>query len=218
MNKAGILLVDDHPIVRHGLARLIQLEDDLTVCGEAGNAGEALAAIPRLQPDIVLVDLVLDDEIDGFELIGRIKALDPQLPVLVLTMHDAADYLRRALQAGAQGFVNKKEAVHVLASAIRRVMGGHIYIGPDMMDQLAMVLAVEPNAESSPVSELSEREVEVLRLLGNGYRPRQVADELHVSPKTVHSHRENLKRKLNLPTASDLDRFAIRWVRDERLN
>ena len=214
-DRAKVVIVDDHPIVRHGISRLLNREDDLSVSGEAENSSEALDLLESELPDVVLVDLVLDNE-SGLDLIGRIRSRWPNLPILVVSMHDAPDYLERVLKAGAQGFVNKKESIHRLPDAIRRVLSGRVYIGENMMDVLARSLAHDEDDDTSKVDELSERELEVLRLIGQGYRPRQIAETLHVSPKTVNSHRENMKRKLDLPSTADLDQFAIRWYGEHR--
>lgn len=215
-DKARIVIVDDHPIVRHGVSRLLNREEDLTVTGEAENAAAALELLEEELPDVVLVDLVLDGE-SGLDLIASIRERWPDLPILVVSMHDAPDYLERVLKAGAQGFVNKKESIQRLADAIRRVLGGKVYIGENMMDVLARSLAADEEKEDeSRITDLSEREMEVLELIGQGYRPRQIAEALHVSPKTVNSHRENMKRKLDLETTSELDRFAIRWFTEQK--
>lgn len=213
--KARVVIVDDHPIVRHGVSRLLNREEDLSVTGEAENVAAALKLLEDDLPDVVLVDLVLDGE-SGLDLIQLIKQRWPHLPVLVVSMHDAPDYLERVLKAGAQGFVNKKESIQRLADAIRRVLSGKAYIGEDMMDVLARSLASDDEDEDGKVADLSEREMEVLELIGQGYRPRQIAESLHVSPKTVNSHRENMKRKLDLDSTAELDRFAIRWLTEHR--
>jgi len=213
--KARVVIVDDHPIVRHGISRLLNREEDLCVTGEAENSAEAMALLENEPADVVLVDLVLDGE-SGLDLIGLIRARWPKLPLLVVSMHDAPDYLERVLKAGAQGFVNKKESIHQLSDAIRRVLSGRTYIGEDMMDVLARSMASGEPGYGRRVDELSEREIEVLELIGQGFRPRQIAESLHVSPKTVNSHRENMKRKLELASTADLDQFAIRWFSESK--
>lgn len=215
-DKARVVIVDDHPIVRHGVSRLLNREEDLSVTGEAEDIATALKLLEDDLPDVVLVDLVLDGE-SGIDLIETIRERWPELPVLVVSMHDAPDYLERVLKAGAQGFVNKKESIQRLADAIRRVLTGKVYIGENMMDILARSMASDDEKdENGKVSELSEREIEVLELIGQGYRPRQIAETLHVSPKTVNSHRENMKRKLELDSTTELDRFAIRWFTERK--
>lgn len=214
--KARIVIVDDHPIVRHGVSRLLNREDDLCVSGEAEDVAGALKLLEEDLPDVVLVDLVLDGE-SGLDLIQVIRTRWPDLPVLVVSMHDAPDYLERVLKAGAQGFVNKKESIQKLSDAIRRVLSGRVYIGENMMDVLARSIANDDEGdEGTKVSDLSERELEVLELIGQGFRPRQIAETLHVSPKTVNSHRENMKRKLELANTAELDQFAIRWFTDQK--
>ena len=214
--KARVVIVDDHPIVRHGISRLLNREDDLCVTGEAEDAEGAIALLESELPDIVLVDLVLDGK-SGIDLIEDIRHRWPSLPILVVSMHDAPDYLERVLKSGAQGFVNKKESIQRLADAIRRVLSGRVYIGDNMMDVLARSLAHDDDDdEATKISDLSEREREVLKLIAKGYRPRQIAETLHVSPKTVNSHRENMKRKLELASTADLDQFAIRWFSEHK--
>lgn len=213
--KARIVIVDDHPIVRHGISRLLNREEDLCVTGEAENTAEALKLLESEPADVVLVDLVLDGE-SGLDLIREIRVRWPKLPLLVVSMHDAPDYLERVLKSGAQGFVNKKESISRLPDAIRRVLSGKTYIGEDMMEVLARSLASDEPDEEEKIADLSEREVEVLELIGQGYRPRQIAETLHVSPKTVNSHRENMKRKLELASTAELDQFAIRWASESR--
>jgi DNA-binding NarL/FixJ family response regulator len=214
--KARIVIVDDHPIVRHGITRLLNREVDLCVTGEAEDAAGALALLEEELPDVVLVDLVLDG-VSGLDLIADLRARWPKLPILVVSMHDAPDYLERVLKSGAQGFVNKKESIQRLPDAIRRVLSGRVYLGENMMDVLARSIAADDEAEEErQIAELSEREREVLALIARGYRPRQIAETLHVSPKTVNSHRENMKRKLELASTTELDQFAIRWFADHR--
>lgn len=213
--KARVVIVDDHPIVRHGISRLLNREEDLCVTGEAENSSEAMALLEGDLPDIVLVDLMLDGE-SGLDLIGIIRGRWPDLPLLVVSMHDAPDYLERVLKAGAQGFVNKKESIRQLSDAIRRVLSGRTYIGENMMDVFARSMASDESDYGRKVADLSEREIEVLELIGQGFRPRQIAETLHVSPKTVNSHRENMKRKLELESTADLDQFAIRWFSERK--
>ena len=213
--KARVVIVDDHPIVRHGISRLLNREEDLCVTGEAENTAEALKLLESEPADVALIDLVLDGE-SGLDLIGEIRARWPKLPLLVVSMHDAPDYLERVLKSGAQGFVNKKESISRLPDAIRRVLSGKTYIGEDMMEVLARSLASDEPDEEEKVADLSEREIEVLELIAQGFRPRQIAETLHVSPKTVNSHRENMKRKLELASTAELDQFAIRWASESR--
>ncbi len=213
--KARVVIVDDHPIVRHGISRLLNREEDLCVTGEAENSAEALKLLEADLPDVALIDLVLDGE-SGLDLIAEIRTRWPKLPLLVESMHDAPDYLERVLKSGAQGFVNKKESISRLPDAIRRVLSGKTYIGEDMMEVLARSLASDEPDEEEKISELSEREIEVLELIAQGYRPRQIAETLHVSPKTVNSHRENMKRKLELANTAELDQFAIRWASESK--
>ena len=214
-DQKKVFLVDDHPIVRHGMARLISDEEDLVVCGEAGNAPDALEGIERLEPDVLLVDITLGD-MSGLDLLKEVRARYATVPVLIVSMHDEAGYLKRALEAGAQGYVNKKDAVRMLVTAVRRVLAGHVYLSEHMMDRLLPAVSNNhTDATATPAEDLTEREREILELIGQGYRARQIAERLQLSPKTVNSHRENIKKKLQLRDASELDRFAIRWVHGE---
>ncbi len=211
-SKARVLLVDDHPVVRDGLAQLIQGEADLKVCGEADSAEEALDAVNRLEPDIVIVDISLGG-VNGIELIKNIKAIRPALLVLVLSMHDEAHYAERALRAGASGYVMKREARDRIMKAIRTVLSGGDYVSEKMQkSMLHRYLRGSGGNQTSPIDRLSDRELEVLTLLGKGLSSKEIAERLHLSQKTVDSHRTHLKEKLNLSGATELVRFAFEWV------
>ena len=214
--KIKVLLVDDHPIVRQGLAELIRQEIDMVVCGDAEDAPGALKAIAELNPDIVVADLTLR-ETSGLDLIKDVRIRHPQLPVLVLSMHDEAFYAERALRAGARGYVMKEDATEKVLTAIRRIVRGEIYlsdkIASRMLDKL--VRGTTQSAEF-PVQQLSDRELEVFELIGQGQGTRQIAERLHLSTKTIESHRENIKRKLKLENAVELLQQAIQWVQSER--
>jgi len=210
--RKRILLVDDHPLMRRGQADLLEREADFTVCGEAGTARAALEAIAALQPDLVLVDMALPDK-DGLELIKDIQVLHPGLPVLAMSMQDESLYAARVLRAGGRGYVMKGDAPEQLASAIRSVLSGQVALSPRMSAKLleSMVGPARQTGEG-PESKLSDRELEVLRLFGEGWSTDEIAKRLHLSSKTVDVHRAHIKEKLGCKTTPEFQRFAIRWV------
>ncbi len=210
--RKRILLVDDHPLMRRGQADLLNREPDLTVCGEAGTAREAMDAIAKLKPDIVLVDMALPDK-DGLELIKDIQALHPGLPVLAMSMQDESLYAARVLRAGGRGYVMKQEAPEKLAAAIRTVLRGQIALSPRMSAKvLESMVGPAGQAGGGPEEKLTDRELEVMRMFGEGWSTEEIASRLHLSPKTVDVHRAHIKEKLGLNTTSEFTRFAIRWV------
>lgn len=214
-SKARILIVDDHPIVRHGLSQLIGQEEDLTVCGQAEDASTALEAIAALKPDVVVVDISLRGG-DGIELVKAVKSRYGRLPVLVLTMHDDSLYGERALRAGARGYVMKQEGTERIVVAIRRVLKGGIYVRESLAERLMeKIVEGRPHTGESFIEHLSDRELEVFRLIGQGYKTRQIAEGLRVSVKTVEAYREHIKHKLNLRDATELLRQAIQWARTD---
>src|SRR5580698_2393533 len=195
--KKNIFIVDDHPIVRQGLALLINRESDLAVCGDAEEANSARPRIEDLKPDLVIVDISLNGP-DGLELLKSIRARDPNLPVLILSMLDELLYAERALRAGANGYIMKQQATEQVLVAIRRILGGEIYVSERMSNKmLHLFVGGSPAAhQSSPVADLTDRELEVFRLIGEGHGTRQIADELHLSIKTVESYQAHIKEKL----------------------
>lgn len=210
--RARILLVDDHPIVRQGLAEMINREPDLMVVAEAENAAKGLAIVSAGKLDLVVVDITLTGA-NGIELIKNIRAQNSELPVLVLSMHDESLYAERALRAGAQGYVMKQEATDNLMTALRRILSGQIYLSDAMSDRLVRIMiGGKGEAGANAVDQLSDRELEVLQLIGRGRGTRQIALELHLSVKTIESHRAHIKEKLKLATAPELVRFAVDWV------
>jgi DNA-binding NarL/FixJ family response regulator len=211
-----ILLVDDHPIVRQGLKELVEQEPDMSVCGQAENVSQALQAVDQSRPHIAIVDISLQDS-SGIELIKDLKARDADLPVLVLSMHDETLYAERALRAGARGYVMKEEATERLMTAIRKVLGGDIYLSDKMGARLlSKFVAGGPQAGGSPIERLSDRELQVFELIGQGLGTRQIAQSLHLSVKTIESHREHIKDKLRLASSTELLRHAMQWVQFER--
>jgi DNA-binding NarL/FixJ family response regulator len=203
-HKSKIFIVDDHPIVRQGLALLINRENDLTVCGDAEEAGDALVRILETQPNLIIVDISLNGP-DGLDLLKEIRIHQPQLPVLMLSMLDEANYAERALRAGANGYIMKQEATEKVLVAIRRILDGEIYVSDRMATRMLNKFVGGVGAKGqSTVAELSDRELEVFRLIGEGHATRQIAEELHISVKTVESYRSHIKDKLSLKTARDL--------------
>lgn len=210
--RKRVLIVDDHPMMRQGLAQLIQHEPDLCVCGQADRAGQALEAIAANPPDLVLVDISLPDR-SGLELIKDVHALRPDLPFLVVSMHDEALYAERVLRAGGRGYVMKQEGGKILMQAIRQVLGGQIYVSEKMSAKILEIFSGRRTDNlQSPVERLSDREFEVFQLVGQGQGTREIAQRLHLSVKTVEVHRANMKRKLALKSGADLVRYAIRWT------
>jgi DNA-binding NarL/FixJ family response regulator len=209
--QSRVFIVDDHPIVRQGLKLLINQEPDLTVCGEAENAPSVLPAIRALKPAIAVIDLSLGHD-SGIELIKNIRLQHPELLLLVLSMHDESLYAERALRAGARGFIMKQEAPEKVIIAIRQVLQGAIYLSDAMSAKMLNKIIDCREKKSSSIELLSDRELQVFKLLGSGLSTRQVSDQLHVSIKTVEAYRANIKEKLNLKSSAELVQHAIHWV------
>ncbi len=210
-----ILIVDDHPIVRQGLAQLIDQEQDLSVCGQAENAHEALSVIENQSPDLAIVDITLR-ETSGMELIKDLRVRYPDLVVLTLSMHDEAIYAERALRAGAKGYIMKQEATERVTTAIRRVLAGEVYISDDMAAKMvSRMVGRSSDKGASPAERLSDRELEVFRLIGAGYGTREMAEKLTLSIKTIETYRAHIKDKLGFQDANELLRSAIQWVNSE---
>jgi DNA-binding NarL/FixJ family response regulator len=215
--KKQILLVDDHPIFRHGLEDLLEKQDDLAICGHADSAPTALAEMRRLNPDMAIVDISIKGS-NGIELVKQMKAELPDLPILVLSMHDESLYALRALKAGALGYVMKAEALQHVIGAVRRVLDGRIFVSPRFGEKLIFKAVHGSESGSvSPVDRLSDRELEVLVMLGKGHNTKSIADELHLSVKTIETHRAHIKEKLGFTDASEMVRFAIDWVTHREL-
>lgn len=211
-SRQRVLLVDDHPFMRAGLAQLIDRQPDFAVCGEAGNPAEALTALAREKPDLILTDLTMPGR-SGLEFIKDLLAADPKLSVLVISMHDEVVYAERALRAGARGYIMKEAGGEALLAAIRQVLRGEIYVSPRMSARILEGLSARrPRGSSSPIEKLTDREFEVFQLIGQGKSTRDIADQLHLSTKTVDVHRANIKEKLELTDATALVRHAVRWV------
>lgn len=207
-----LLLVDDHPIMRHGLAQLIRAEPGLDVCGEAGSAREGLELAGRLKPDLVVIDLTLPDK-NGLELLKDIQAQHPGTLCLVLSMHDETMYGERALRAGARGYIMKEAAADHLISAARKVLSGGIYVSDSMASRmLEQVTGQRARGAATGVETLSDRELEVLEMIGRGVATKNIAERLCISARTVEAHRAHIKEKLGVGDGAALVRYAVQWV------
>ncbi|MEM5425984.1 response regulator [Paraburkholderia sp. BR14263] len=205
--------MDDHPIIRDGMTLLLNLQEDLHVCGAAGSADEALAAMKCL-PDMAIVDISLQTD-SGLELVKTLRHRYPDLAILVLSMHDESLFAERALRSGANGYLMKLEATEHVVSAIREVLAGNIYMSAAMHEKLARALAVPHKKAESQIANLSEREFEVLHLIGLGFSTRDIAEKLNRSVKTIEAHQANIKEKLNIRSGKELTRFAIQWIESQ---
>lgn len=207
-----VLIVDDHPFMRAGLAQTIKDRSGMTVCGEAGNIPEALQLMGQHRPDLAVVDLSLGEE-SGLDLIKAIKDQWPATRILVSSMHDETLFAERVLRAGALGYVNKGETPEVFVAALERVGSGQVYLSERMTSRmLGRMLGDNPQQDGDPIAKLSNRELEVFELIGNGLVTKQIAARLGLSPKTIETYREHIKAKLNLANASELTRHAVQWV------
>ena len=213
--KARILLVDDHAVVRFGIAQLINRQTDMAVVGEEEDASRALSVITTVKPDLVIADISLKDS-SGLELMRNVKAQYPGLPVLVVSVHDESIYAEIAFRAGALGYLMKQEALEKILTAIRRVLSGAIYVSDVLAAKmLQQQVRGQPQMSESPVKGLSDRELEVFQMIGQWKKTREIADELHLSVKTIEYYREQIKRKLNLRNAAELTQHATSWVQRE---
>ena len=210
-----ILLVDDHPLMRKGLALTLNAETDLDVVGQAADAEEALSMIDKLDPDLVLIDISLPG-MSGLELLKHLLAIRPGLLALMVSRHDEALYAERAIRAGAKGYVMKLEAADDIVHAVRHVLRGGIYLSEELKDRLLFGAAVGRKAPlESPLQVLSDRELEVFEMTGRGLPTREIAERLHLSVKTVESYRARIKQKLNIETGTELLQQAVQWVEGE---
>jgi len=214
-SKQKVFLIDDHPIVRQGLALFIDREPDLMVCGEADGANSALQAIRESVPDFVVLDISLDGP-DGLELLKTLRATYPNLPVLILSMHDESAYAERALRAGANGYIMKQEATEKVLTAIRQILRGDVYLSERLTKRMLQQFVHGAVSPRDPLANLSDRELEVYRLIGAGHGTRQIADELHVSTKTVETYQAHIKEKLSLRNARELVQHAIESSLNEK--
>jgi DNA-binding NarL/FixJ family response regulator len=213
--KTRVLLVDDHPILRAGLRKLIDQEADMHVCGEAEEGPKAFELAGTLSPDVAVIDISLKGS-NGIELIKNLKARYPDLPTLVLSMHDESLYAERALRAGSRGYIMKEEAIEQVLVAIRRALAGEIFLSDKMKSKMIQQMATgRGKTTASPIEQLTDRELEVFRLIGEGCSTRQIAGQLHLSVRTVEAYREYIKAKLGLKNATELVQHAFHWVHYE---
>ena len=212
-NRMRVLIVDDHPMTRAGLVHLINHEPDLVVCAEAENAADALGAVDACEPDLVLADITLPGK-SGLELVKDIKAIRPRLPILVISMHDESLYAERALRAGASGYITKNESAENVLLAIRRVLAGEVYLSGTLTSAFLKSLTAGLKSTSQPLDRLTDRELEILELIGRGRATRQIAEALRLGVATVDTYRARIKEKMNFRSGTELQHFAIRWMRD----
>ena len=206
-----ILLVDDHPVTRHGLAQLIAQQPDLVVCGEVGKAEEALDCVRSVQPDLVLVDVALPGK-SGLELVKDLTTMFPEITVLVFSMHDETLYGERALRAGARGYLMKSVGGEEVLQAIRRVLAGNVYLSQNLSARILDSLWGSPHRPAGVLSVLSDREFEVFELVGEGLTASEIGRRLHISDKTVETHRLSIREKLGLKNPAELTKYAVRWT------
>ncbi|HOS96901.1 MAG TPA: response regulator transcription factor [Deltaproteobacteria bacterium] len=211
-DKTRILIVEDHEIFRLGIKELINHEHDLTVCGEAEDVDTARELIRRLHPDLAIIDITLKKS-NGMDLVKEISTHHKGMKMLVLSMHDELLYAERSIQAGAQGYIMKQETSRSIVKAIRHILAGNIYVSQDIMDNLLnRVRSGQETLDKSPVETLSDREIAVLRMIGQGRSTGEIADEMNLSVSTISTYRERIKEKLNLKHAAELVRYAVHWV------
>lgn len=210
--RKKILVVDDHPFMRAGLAQLIDRQPDMVVGGEAGNPAEALQFLARSRPDLVLTDITMPGR-SGAEFLKDILALHPELPVLVISMHDEQIYAERMLRAGARGYIMKEAGGEALLAALRQVLRGEVYVSPRMSARILEAMSGgRPRRSNSPIAKLTDREFEIFQLIGQGKSTHDIAAQLHLSTKTIDVHRANIKGKLGIADMTGLVRHAVRWV------
>ena len=214
LRKFRVFIVDDHPIVRRGFQLLLNLEPDLAVCGEADNGPAALQKILALKPDVAILDLSLKGS-SGLELIKQLRSQSLNVKLLVFTMRDEGIYAERALRAGADGYITKEEGAEKAVEAIRLLMQGKRYVSEKLAEKMMDKLVGHTTGPEAAVEVLSDRELEVLELIGKGLGSREIADKLHLSIKTIESHREHIKTKLGLSGAAELTSYAFNWLRGE---
>jgi DNA-binding NarL/FixJ family response regulator len=218
VKKKAILIVDDHPLVRKGIRSLLEQESDLTVAGEAASRGEVLDALRKQLPDLILLDISLQGS-DGIEVTKAIRSEFDSVPVLIVSMHDESLYAERALRAGANGYIMKQEVAESVIKAIRQVLSGKIFVSDNMRQKVLRDLT-QPAAgiKTSPIERLSDRELEVFRLIGEGRGTREISEALHLSIKTIETYRAHIKEKLSIKSAAELARCAVNWVENGRVS
>jgi DNA-binding NarL/FixJ family response regulator len=210
--RSRVLIVDDHPMMRYGIVRLIEQEPDLVVCGEAENASRALAAVRALKPQVILADLTMPGG-EGLEFIKDVRSLHPEIAVLVVSMHDEALYAERALRAGARGYIMKNEGGEKLVEAIRQVLQGKTYVSENMSGKVLEIFSGRRRrTDDTTIGKLTDREFEVFRLLGQGLTTREIGQQLRLGTKTVETHRFHIREKLGLKSGPALIKYAVRWA------
>jgi DNA-binding NarL/FixJ family response regulator len=215
--RSRVLVVDDHPMTRYGIVRLIEQEPDLVVCGEAENASRALAAVRAFKPQVVLADLTMPGG-EGLEFIKNVRSLHPEIAVLVVSMHDEALYAERALRAGARGYIMKNEGGEKLVEAIRQVLQGKTYVSENMSGKVLEIFSGRRRREDdTTIGKLTDREFEVFRLLGQGMTTREIGQQLRLGTKTVETHRLHVREKLGLKSGPALIKYAVRWAGTQEL-
>jgi DNA-binding NarL/FixJ family response regulator len=213
--KSKVLIVDDHPVFRAGLSALVNLESDLCVCGEADDAAQAMKALDKFNPSLVLLDMSLPDK-SGLELLKDIRVMHPEVPVLIISMHDEALYAERVLRAGGRGYIMKQSGPDKVIQAIRKVLSGGISVSDRISTQILDNLSTaRSKATTAATSKLTDREFDVLRLIGQGKEPHDIAKHLHLSIKTVDTHRGHIKSKLGLKNGTELVHYATRWLGEQ---
>ncbi len=212
-NKVKIFLVDDHPIIRQGIKQVVERNEDMVVIGEASNANEAIKDINKLQPDLAIVDIMLDGSVNGIELVRSIRERFPKIHSIVLSMHDESIYAERAIRSGARGYIMKEVAPKNIVEAIRTVLSGELYISESQSKKIIDKL-VHGSVDTDGLSldSLSDREFEIFQLLGNGFSTKEIAGKLSLSIYTVESHKRNIKTKMKLGSSSEVIKHAIQWV------
>ena len=208
LGKSRIFLIDDHSIIRDGLRRLLETESDLTICGEAESSRQAMSLLPNLSVDLVLIDIALPGT-NGVELIKALRAQFPDLVMLVLSMHDEVLYAERALRAGAKGYIMKSQTPEELISAVKKVLRGEIYVSSALSSQLVQSMMIRRSRPLQGLEKLSDRELEIVQLIGQGLSTTEIAERLGISSKTVESHRGNIRLKLSLKSGAELVRFCM---------
>lgn len=212
---ARIIIVDDHPLIREGIAQALTRQGGWTICGETGRISKAMQLVDTSKPDLVLIDISLEDG-SGLDLIELLAKRHPNLPIVVITMHDEPMYVERAFKVGARGYFSKRESIRNLAQALQSVLEGKIFVSEFAANRVFQAMKTDDNEPSiSPTKVLSRRELEIFQLLGEGLRRHQIAERLHLSVKTVGTHFERMKFKLELDSAGDLARSAIHWARKQ---
>ncbi len=214
-NKNQIYIIDDHKIVLEGLEALINREEDMVVCGVSQSGTDILSKLEKTKPDVIIIDIGLQAGLNGIELTKAIRARYIEIKPIILSQNDEEIYAERAIRAGAMGYVMKSEATRTLVYAIRQILAGRIYLSENMMSKMLMDVLYKRPETSSPVDSLSDREFEIFTLMGKGFKSSDIARKLNISVKTVDAHRNHIKDKFNLESASDVVKYAIEWSKSQ---